>query len=182
VTPATAIAGRNQPADERDGRVLLLEQRIEGRAARSIAGDGGIAVDRGQVACVGALHRCGAVPRVQHVKGRELVAVGEGDVVPQLECVRHAVGGRLRNGGREVGNKIQVVVESDQVVEHVLLDFHIGLGIGNTRIETSEVVQQRELQGLLGGEARALRHGSSSATSNQHQAGHYRSRQGFEDL
>src|SRR5258708_4619202 len=61
-------------------------------------------------------------------------------------------------------------VISDQAVEHVLVDLVVGLQVRGSGVEGSEFVLQRELQRLIGGQARALGGVRPALTCTYHNA------------
>ena len=102
-----------------------------------------------------SLERRAAVPGVEDVLGSHLVTVRERDVVAKLERVGQPIRGRSGHLGRDVRNDVQVVVEPEQSVEHVLSDLGVRLGIDHPDVQRAEVADDRELQGLVRGQASA---------------------------
>jgi len=106
--PLTAMAGKNHPAARlslafhrvvvcavspvrvTDGS-FLFEQGLKRRTGGCVLRNLRVAVDRDRLVAYDPLHRRGTVPRVQDVLRGELVPVGEGHVVAELERVGQAV-------------------------------------------------------------------------------------------
>ena len=165
------------------GRQLVFERLPEARDAGAVlAGrrrpgrllDRSKACDRAQIGDVGALQRGGAIPGVEHVLRGERIAVVELDVWLQVDgegqTIRRntAVGLRWYLGG-EVRDEVELVIEPPQIVEDVLADLGIDLGVGFTRIEGSGALVDREFQHLAGGEAAAAGGAATVAARGEQQ-------------
>ncbi len=97
----------------------------------------------------------------------------------QRERVREEIRGNVRHLRRDVGNDVEVVVELGHAVEHVLLNFLVGLSVGDGRVERAEVVQDRELERLVSSQIRARRRVVSA--SCQYHAARGSHTHGFEE-
>src|SRR5205807_2008655 len=133
--------------------VVFLQPGLEGRAGNLVGRHVLVAGDRRQVRRVGALHRRGAVPRVQHVLRRDLVAVGERHVLSELERVGRSVRRDGRHAQRDGWDDVEVAVELQQAIEQVLCDLGFGLAVDHRGVEGADIMLDRKSERLIGGEA-----------------------------
>ena len=144
----------------------------------------GETVDRAEAAAVWAAQRNRPVPRVQHVLRGDRVAIRELDGLLQLDRVGHAVGRNpavLSGGhlGRDVGDDVQLVVETPEVVEDVLNDLAVDLGVDLPWIPRLGVLQNREMKDLRFCQRGALCSAAAAAAGDCEDAerGHQHSRE-----
>ena len=61
-----------------------------------------------------------------------------------MEGVRHAIGRDVGEGGGDVRDDLEVVVELEQALEEVLVEHDVGLSVDLGRVEGADVTVDRE--------------------------------------
>ena len=125
------------------------------------------------------------VPGEEHVFGAELVAVGERDVLLQLDGVGETVrrdatvaGGGNRGG--DVRDDRQRVVKPPKVVEDVLHELAVDLGVKDVGVPGLRILEHWEVQDLRFGEpspASATRCAAAAGNHEDAQGGNQHTRE-----
>src|SRR5260370_38475300 len=95
-----------------------------------------------------------AAEGVDEVRCLNQVAIPELRLGVELEGIGQAAIRDCRQGGRDVRDDVQLVVEFEQAVEEVLIDLDIGLSVDRRRVQAADVAVDREAQRLVGRESR----------------------------
>src|SRR5207237_10698554 len=67
------------------------------------------------------------------------------------------------------GDQVELVIEPPEVVEDVLADFRVNLGVGFTRIKRPRALIDGKFQDLAGGEATLVVAGRPASAGRHHQ-------------